>query len=75
MALREDIYLELRFRKGRVIPPGATGATFDLADRVKVRIDRGITSIDEYRLVTGVQVIFSRGAESVRAVTMQRPGS
>ena len=75
MAVREDIYLELRFRKGRVIPPGATGASFALADRVRVNINRGITNVDEYRLVSGVQVLYVSGAEHVRALTQQRPGA
>jgi hypothetical protein len=75
MALREDIYLELRMRKDRIIPPGATGAGFILGDRVKIRIDHGITQINEYRLITGVQVLFVRGVESVRVLSQQRPGA
>jgi hypothetical protein len=75
MALREDIYLELRFAHGRVLPPGVTGAGYILGDRIKIRIDRGATSVDEYRLVTGVQVLYVRGAEHVQALTMQRPGA
>jgi hypothetical protein len=75
MALREDIYLELRFAHGRVLPPGVTGAGYILGDRIKIRIDRGATSIDEYRLLTGVQVLYVRGAEHVQALTQQRPGA
>lgn len=75
MAIREDMYLELTFAQGRVLPPGVTGATWRLGDRIRVRIDRGITTIDEYRLATGVQVIWTRGVEYIRAINQQRPGA
>jgi len=74
LAERSDIALGLRFKPNAVIPPGATGAGFSLADRVTVRINRGLTEIDGRFRVTGVQVLFLRGSEYVRARVQERPG-
>jgi hypothetical protein len=75
LAERADLALGLRFFANKIIPPGATGASFALADRVKVRINRGFTVIDDYLRVTGVQVLYLRGNEYVRTRVQIRPGS
>lgn len=75
LAERADIALGLDFFPNAVIPPGATGAGFNLADRVKAQVDDGLTSIDAYFRVVGAQVLWLRGQEYVRARLQERPGS
>lgn len=75
LALREDVEVGIEFYPDQMIPPRATGATWGIADRVNVKVDRGITSIDGQRLVSGYQVIYIRGAERVRALIQERPGT
>lgn len=74
-ALRDDTEIQLRFFPDAVAPLHANGGAWRLGDRVKVKVQRGITNIDEYRMVTGCQVVWTRGAEHVRIMTQQRPGS
>ncbi len=66
--LRDQQDLGIRLFANSVIPPGATGAAFNLADRVHVKIDRGLTSIDSMQMVTGVQTLFINHQERVRAL-------
>jgi hypothetical protein len=75
LAERSDIALGLSFYPNAVIPPGATGAGFALADRVKVRINHGLTNVDAMFRVVGVQVLYMRGQEYLRARVQERPGS
>ena len=75
LAEREDIALGLSLYPNSVVPPGATGAGFNLADRVKVKIDDGLTDIDGYFRVVGAQVLYLRGNEYLRVRVQERPGS
>ncbi len=71
-AKRDYTDLTLRFRPNSVVPPGVAASTFALADRVKVKIDRGITNIDDYFLVSGFQVFYRRGVEYPNALLQQK---
>lgn len=62
-ALRTDQAIGLSFFPNAIVPPGATDADFRLSDRVKVMIDDGLTNINKLMMVTGSQVIFTRGVE------------
>ena len=74
-AQRNTTDLQLMFHPNTVLPPGATGATFGIGDRVFVNINRGITNINSYYLATGVQVLFMKKNETVKLLTQQRAGS
>ena len=71
-AMRDDPDVSLRFKPNAVIPPGATGAGFRLTDRVTIRINHGIVNIAGYFLVSGVEVLWLRGVEHVKAFTEER---
>lgn len=70
--LRTDNVLHLTFLPGRVSPARSADASFGMADLVPVRIYNGNTQINEQKLVTGQQVVFSRGAEHLRAFVQDR---
>lgn len=72
---RSTTGLGLSFYPNKVVPPGATGATFALADRVHVRINDGLTNVDDLFRVVGVQVLSVRGNEYVKARVQERPGT
>lgn len=74
-ANRNHFRLGLQFFPGTCIPPGMSFSPFDLADRVKVKIDKGATQINEMMLVIGVQVIYADGMEHVTLITETRTGS
>jgi hypothetical protein len=74
-ALRDVTDLTLRFYPNTMIPPGATGATFGMADTVHVNIDRGLTNIDHDLLVSGVQALWTGGSEHVNVLLQDRGGS
>lgn len=65
-SVRDDSALSLSFAPNNLIPWRGSGAGYELGDRVKVRIGRGLTSINELKMVTGQQVIMNRGSEYVR---------
>jgi hypothetical protein len=71
-AMRDDPDVTLRFHPNAVIPPGGTGAGFALADRVKLVINHGSVNIDGYYLVSGVEVLWIRGVEHVKAFLEER---
>jgi len=71
-ALRADVDLILRMRANEIIPFGATGASYRLGDRVRVRAELGITSIDKDMLVVGQQVWALRGHERVYPMYQER---
>jgi hypothetical protein len=75
LAVRTDVDLPLEFYANEVVPPGATGAGWALADRVNVRVGRGVTNISTRQMVSGVQVLYVRGSEHVRALMQERPGT
>jgi hypothetical protein len=64
-ALRTQEDTSLTFFANSVLPPGAAGAGYRLSDQVKVKINRGFTVVDAYRLVTGVKVLVVGGNEHV----------
>lgn len=76
-ALRDNIglYLRLRANQGVFLPTHATGATHNLGDRIKVKIDRGVTQVDGYLFLEGEQVIYVNGAEYVQPMLSERAGS
>lgn len=67
--------IRIQMLANSVVPPGLTGAGYNLGDRVGVKLSRGITSVDEYMFVSGVQVIQVRGQEFVQPWLMERSGS
>lgn len=73
-AKRTIVDLQLRFFANSIIPPGGSGATFKLADRVWAKVSRGITNVNALQMVQGVQVFWIRGAERVNLLLGDRPG-
>jgi len=74
--LKRDVSdLMLQFHPGSLIPARATGAGFVLGDRVNVKIDRGITSIDSKYMVRGQQVYVIRERERVNILVDERSGT
>jgi hypothetical protein len=71
-AMRDDPEVELRFHPDSVLPPGATGAGFRLTDRVKLTIQHGTVNIDGFYLVSGVEVLWLRGVEHMKAFIEER---
>ena len=74
-ALRSDTNLSLYMANGSILPVGATGAGYNLGDRVTVRIPRGATQVDKLLLVVGQQVLALRGRELVIPMVQERSGS
>ena len=74
-AVRNTTDMGLVMHPNVVIPPGATGANAAIGDRVFVNINRGITNINAYYLLAGVQVLFMRKNETVKLLTQQRTGT
>lgn len=65
----------LMFYPGGCIPPGMSYSPWDLADRVRIRIDRGITQVDEMMIVIGVQVLYQHGVERVTMIVETPTGT
>ena len=65
-AVRDDSDLSLSFAPNNLIPWRGSGAGYELGDRVRIRIGRGLTSVNALMMVTGQQVIMNRGSEYVR---------
>jgi hypothetical protein len=65
-AERDDAMLTITFAPNNEIPYRGSGALFALGDRVPIRITRGITNINERKLITGQQVVLNRGSEYLR---------
>lgn len=74
-AVRAEPDIRLQLLADSLKPPGATGAGYALGDRIKVKLQRGITAVDQYMFVSGVQVISLRGREHISAYLMDRGGS
>lgn len=74
-AKRDVATLQVLLFPNAVLPPGATGAGFALADRVKVIINHGVTNINGYYLVTGVQAVQAEGSERVNLLLQERTGT
>jgi hypothetical protein len=75
-AIREDINLFVRLQPtAGLLPWRATGSGYELGDRMRVSIDRGITQIDKMMFVEGQQVTYVNGLEYVQPIFADRPGS
>lgn len=75
-ANRQDVNLFLRLQPNAgLLPYRATGSGYELGDRIRVEIDRGITQIDKMMFVEGQQVIYANGVEYVQPMLADRPGS
>lgn len=75
LAIREDVNLYLRLQPGSLLPWRASGSGYELGDRIRVNIDRGITQIDKMLFMVGQQVVFANGVEYVQPILVDRPGS
>lgn len=64
-ANKNHIRMGLDFYPGGAVPPGMSYSPWRLADRVRIRIDRGITYVDEMMIIVGTQVLFQHGEERV----------
>lgn len=74
-AIRPEPDIRVFLLANSVAPIGATGAGHALGDRVKVKLSRGLTSLDQYMFVSGEQVLWMKGQERVMPWVMDRPGS
>lgn len=74
-ALREDVNIYLRAWPDAFTPMHTDAARYGLGDRIKVKIDRGITQIDKMLFVEGQQVIYVNGLEVVQPIVSDRAGS
>lgn len=74
-ANREHFRIGLQFFPGACIPPGMSYSPWDLADRIRIRIDRGATQVNEMMIVVGVQVVYADGDEHVTLITETKTGS
>lgn len=72
-ALRSDTNVSLFMQNGS-IAPWRLPSSWNLGDRVTVRIDRGATQIDKLLLVVGQQVIAARGREVVIPMVQEKGG-
>lgn len=72
---RDELLLQLVMYPGAVIPPGMTFSGFNILDRARVRISRGVTQIDAMLLIVGVQVVFVNGVEHVNVLVEERTGA
>lgn len=75
LAKRDSTDTTIHFYANKLIPAGATGAQFALADSVHVKVDRGLTNLDGLFQVVGQQVFWVQGQERVRAIVQEVPGS
>ncbi len=64
-ALRVESEVGLRLAKGSVDPYPASTAIYSLMDTIPVKIDQGVTQLDDSYLITGQQVLFMDGEEQV----------
>jgi len=76
-ARREDINIRLRLwpDDSMMLPMRASASGYELGDRMRVEIDRGITQIDKMMFIEGEQVIVAQGMEYVQPIFADRAGS
>ena len=75
-AIREDINMFVRLAPNAgFLPWRASGSGYELGDRIRISIDRGITQIDKMMFVEGEQVVVVNGMEYVQPLLADRPGS
>ena len=75
LAIREDVNMFIRCHPNTLLPWRAPGSGYELGDRIRINIDRGITQIDKMLFVVGQQVIVANGVEYVQPMLVDRPGS
>ena len=75
-AIREDINMFVRLQPNAgLLPWRASGSGYELGDRIRIDIDRGITQINKMMFVEGQQVVYVGGQEFVQPLLADRPGS
>jgi len=76
-ARREDINIRLRLFPDdtALLPMRASASGYELGDRMKVKIDRGMTQIDKLMFLEGEQVVVVNGMEFVQPIFSDRAGS
>lgn len=72
---RDELLLQLVMYPGVIVPPGMSFSGFNIMDRVRVKINRGITNIDALMMVMGVQVVYVNGVEHVNVLVEERSGT
>lgn len=75
LAVRDEVDIGVNFFPNTVLPVHASGSAYRMSDRVKVKVDRGITNVDGYFQIVGCRVLWTRGAEYVSMFLQQRPGT
>jgi hypothetical protein len=76
-ARREDVNVRVRMYPDdpMFLPMRASASGYELGDRMRVKIDRGMTQIDKMMFIEGEQVIFANGMEYVQPIFADRAGS
>jgi len=73
IAQQADTEIALDLFPNTLTPPGGRDAKFQLGDHLPIKIVRGITNINENRLIRGVRVIaLQDGGEYVTLITQKR---
>ena len=74
-AIRSEPDIRIQAYANSIVPPGMTGAGYNLGDRVYIALNRGLTSLGEFMFISGVQVLYLRGNELVQPWLMERSGT
>jgi hypothetical protein len=74
-ANRDHFKMGMIFYPGGCVPPGMSYSPWKLADRVRVRINRGVTNVDQMMIVIGVQTLFQHGVERVTMIVETPTGT
>jgi hypothetical protein len=76
-ARREDVNVYLRMwpDDNMLIPARAPQSGYELGDRLKVVIDRGLTQINKFMFLEGEQVVVVNGMEHVQPIFADRAAS
>lgn len=75
-ANREDINMYVRpFPDSGILPARATGSGHEMGDRLRLKIDRGITQVNKLMFIEGEQVVVVNGVELVQPILSDRAGS
>jgi hypothetical protein len=73
-AMREDINIGVRLYPDTLLPARASSSGYEIGDRIRVDVQKGITSIDKLMFVTGEQVLWTGGREYVQPIMEDRGG-
>lgn len=73
-ALRSDVDVSLYMMPDALRPWRASNSKYSLGDRVRVRIDKGVTQIDKLMMMVGQQVFATRGHEVVIPIMQEKGG-